>query len=179
MKSFSYATALSPDSARELVGEQGRYIAGGQDLLSEMKDYVAQPNILVNVKSLPGLNKIEQGRNAWTIGANVTISQVEEHAGIAKTFPGLQQAAAEVGSKQIRNLGTVGGNLAQHSRCWYYRQRDVECAKKGGDMCYARHGVNKYHSLYTGNPCISPVVSNLAVALGALDASVVVRDLIA
>lgn len=175
MKSFAYANALSAESARELCGEEGRYIAGGQDLLSEMKEYVAQPKILVNVKTLPGLNKIDSGREVWTIGANVTISQIEEHEGIAKTFPGLQQAAAEVGSKQIRNLGTVGGNLAQHSRCWYYRQRDVPCAKKGGDMCYARHGVNKFHSLFTGNPCISPVVSNLAIAFGALDANVVVQ----
>jgi xanthine dehydrogenase YagS FAD-binding subunit len=175
MKAFQYATALSLESARELVGEEGRYLAGGQDLLSEMKEYIAEPKILVNVKSLPGLNKIETRRDVWTIGTNVTISQIEEHEGIAKTFPGLQQAAAEVGSKQIRNVGTVGGNLAQHSRCWYYRQRDVPCAKKGGDMCYARHGVNKYHSLFTGNPCISPVVSNLAIAFGALDASVTVQ----
>lgn len=158
-----------------MVADDGRYIAGGQDLLSEMKEYIAQPKVLVNVKTIPGLDKMEVGKDVWTIGANVTISQIEEHEGIAITFPGLQQAAAEVGSKQIRNLGTVGGNLAQHSRCWYYRQRDVPCAKKGGDMCYARHGVNKYHSLFTGNPCISPVVSNLAIAFAALDASVVVQ----
>jgi xanthine dehydrogenase YagS FAD-binding subunit len=74
-------------------------------------------------------------------------------------------------------VASVGGNLAQHSRCWYFRHRDVLCLKKGGDMCYARHGENKYHSLYTGNTCISPVVSNLSVAFGALDATVIVlRD---
>jgi xanthine dehydrogenase YagS FAD-binding subunit len=90
-------------------------------------------------------------------------------------FPGLQQAAAEVGSIQIRNVATVGGNLAQHSRCWYYRHRDIHCLKKGGDTCYAHEGENKYHSLFSGNPCISPVVSNLAIALAALDAKVAVR----
>src|SRR5439155_21670531 len=143
-------------------------------LLGQMKDYLAEPKVLVNVKALPGLDKIEPGEKLWTIGANVTISELEDHDGIKKAFPGLQQAAAEVGSRQIRNVATVGGNLAQHSRCWYYRHRDVLCLKKGGDMCYSRHGENKYHSLFTGNTCISPVPSNLSVAFGALGATVVV-----
>src|SRR5882672_10200041 len=175
MKSFQYVTATSPASARELVGADGRFIAGGMDLLSEMKEYIAEPKILVNIKSLPGLNKIESGEKAWSIGANVTVAEIEDHPELKKLFPGLQQAAAEVGSRQIRNLGTVGGNLAQHSRCWYYRQRDVHCLKKGGDMCFARHGDSRYHSLFTGNTCISPVVSNLSIAFGALDATVIVQ----
>lgn len=175
MRAFQYATATSPENARELLGHNGRYLAGGIDLLAEMKEYIAQPAILVNVKSLPGLGQIEPGEKLWTIGANVTVAQLEDHSDLKKTFPGLQQAAAEVGSQQIRNVATVGGNLAQHSRCWYYRHRDVLCLKKGGDTCYARHGENKYHSLFTGNPCISPVVSNLAIALAALDATVIVQ----
>ena len=175
MKSFQYVTATSPSSARDLAGTDGRFLAGGMDLLSEMKEYIAQPKTLVNIKSLPGLNRIEPGASSWTIGTNVTIAEIEDHPELKKVFPGLQQAAAEVGSRQIRSLGTVGGNLAQHSRCWYYRHRDVHCLKKGGDMCYARHGDNRYHSLFTGNTCISPVVSNLAVALGALDAKVIVQ----
>jgi xanthine dehydrogenase YagS FAD-binding subunit len=175
MKSFQYATATSTAGARELVGADGRYLAGGMDLLSEMKEYIAQPTILVNIKALPGLTKIEQGDKMWTFGANVTIAEIEDHADIAKHFPALRQAAAEVGSRQIRNLGTLGGNLAQHSRCWYYRHRDVPCLKKGGDLCYARHGDNRYHSLFTGNTCISPVVSNMAVALAVLDARVLVQ----
>ena len=175
MKAFQYATASSPASARELLGNNGRYLGGGIDLLGEMKEYLAEPNILVNVKALPGLDKIESGAQSWTIGTNVTIADIENHAELKKVFPGLQQAAAEVGSQQIRNVATVGGNLAQHSRCWYYRHRDVLCLKKGGDTCYARHGENKYHSLFTGNTCISPVVSNLSIVLAALDASVVVQ----
>jgi xanthine dehydrogenase YagS FAD-binding subunit len=174
MNSFQYVTATSPTSARELVGTDGRYLAGGMDLLSEMKEYIAQPKVLVNIKSLP-LNKIERGAKAWTIGANVTIAELEDHADLKKAFPGIQQAAADVGSRQIRNFGTVGGNLAQKSRCWYYRHRDVHCLKKGGDMCYARHGDNRYHSLFSGNTCISPVVSNLAIAFGALNALVIVQ----
>jgi xanthine dehydrogenase YagS FAD-binding subunit len=174
MKAFQYATALSPASARELVGDDGAYLAGGNDLLNLMKEYLLEPKTLVNIKALPGTNKIESGDKAWTIGCNVTVAELEDHAGINKTFPGIQQAAAEVGSRQIRNVASVGGNLAQHSRCWYFRHRDTLCLKKGGDMCYARHGENKYHSLFTGNTCISPVVSNLAVAFAALDATVVV-----
>ncbi len=175
MKAFQYVTATSPATARELVADNGRYLAGGIDLLGQMKEYLAEPKILVNVKALPGLNKIEPGEKTWSIGANVTVAELEGHAGLKATFPALQQAAAEVGSQQIRNVATVGGNLAQHSRCWYYRHRDVLCLKKGGDTCYARHGDNKYHSLFTGNTCISPVVSNLAVALAALDAVVLVQ----
>jgi xanthine dehydrogenase YagS FAD-binding subunit len=175
MKPFQYATATAPAGARELVGEDGAYLAGGNDLLALMKEYILNPGILVNVKALPGSQRIEAGSKAWTIGAAVTVAEIEDHAGLKKTFPALQQAASEVGSRQIRNVATVGGNLAQHSRCWYYRQRDVLCLKKGGDTCYARHGENKYHSLFTGNTCISPVVSNLSVALTALGASALVQ----
>jgi xanthine dehydrogenase YagS FAD-binding subunit len=175
MNQFQYVTAASVASARELTRDNGRFLAGGMDLLSEMKEYIAQPKTVVNIKALPGLDKIQTGEKAWTIGANVTVAEIEDHKEIANTFPALQQAAAEVGSRQIRNLGTVAGNLAQHSRCWYYRHRDITCLKKGGDLCYARHGENRYHSLFTGNTCISPVVSNLAVALAALDGTVLVQ----
>jgi xanthine dehydrogenase YagS FAD-binding subunit len=175
MKSFQYATAISLSSARELLGKNGRYLGGGIDLLGEMKEYIAEPQILVNVKALPGLNRIEPGGQVWSIGTNVTVADLEAHQELKKVFPGLQQAAAEVGSQQIRNVATVGGNLAQHSRCWYYRHRDILCLKKGGDTCYARHGDNKYHSLFTGNTCISPLVSNLGVALAALDSAVLVQ----
>jgi xanthine dehydrogenase YagS FAD-binding subunit len=175
MNPFQYATATSPASASELLGPNGRYLSGGIDLLGEIKEYIAEPGVLVNVKQLPGLDKIEPGIQSWSIGTNVTIAQLENHAELKQTFPGLQQAAAEVGSQQIRNVATVGGNLAQHSRCWYYRHRDIACLKKGGDTCYARHGENKYHSLFTGNTCISPVVSNLSIILAALDATVIVQ----
>src|SRR6266404_9434701 len=102
MKAFQYVTAATPASARELAGSDGRFLAGGMDLLSEMKEYIAQPKILVNVKSLPGLGKIEPGATSWTLGANVTVADIEDHAELKKVFPGLQQAAAEVGSRQIR-----------------------------------------------------------------------------
>ncbi len=175
MKAFSYATAHSTDSARDMVADHGVYLAGGNDLLGLLKDYlVPAPDVLINIKSLPGLDKIEPGGKHWTVGALVTVAELENDAGIAKTFPGLHDAAAEIASPQIRNVATVGGNLAQHSRCWYFRQRDVNCLKKGGELCYARHGENRYHSLFSGNDCISPVVSSLATTFAAFDATAIV-----
>ena len=178
MKAFAYATVLSTDSARELAADHGAYLAGGNDLLGLLKEYlVPAPNVLVNIKSLPGLNRIERGNKTWTIGALVTVGEIERNAELAKVFPGLSDAAMEIASPQIRNVATVGGNLAQHSRCWYYRHRDTVCLKKGGDLCYARNSENRYHSLFTGNDCISPVVSSLATTFAALDATaIVLRD---
>ena len=177
MKAFEYATAHSTDSARQLVADKGAYLAGGNDLLGLLKEYLVSPNILVNIKSLPGLDKIERGGKIWTIGSLVTVAQIEDDAEVKKVFPGLHEAASEVASQQIRNVATVGGNLAQHSRCWYFRHRDTVCLKKNGDLCYARNGENRYHSLFTGNPCISPVVSSLATIFTTLDATaIVLRD---
>ena len=174
MKAFTYATAHSTDSAHELVAGNGAYLAGGNDLLGLLKEYLVTADTLVNIKSLPGLDKIEHGENLWTIGSLVTVAQIEDNAEIKKVFPGLQAAAAEIACQQIRNVATVGGNLAQHSRCWYFRQRDTVCLKKNGDLCFARNGENRYHSLFTGNPCISPVVSSLATIFTALDATAIV-----
>ncbi|MFZ5496223.1 MAG: FAD binding domain-containing protein [Verrucomicrobiota bacterium] len=175
MKAFSYVTALTPASAAELAGEEGRYIAGGIDLLGEMKENLVEPATLVNIKALPGIRDITPGDARWTIGAGVTLAALAAHAGLREIFPALAEAAAAVGSPQMRTVATVGGNLAQHSRCWYYRHRDVPCLKKGGKQCFARGGENKFHSLFTGSRCLSPCVSNLAVALSVLDATVVVQ----
>ena len=175
MKQFQYVTANSAEGAVELVGNSGRYLAGGTDLLGELKDFVIEPDRLVNIKELPGIDTIVQGESSWSVGANTILQELASHTGIMSAFPGLAEATERVGSPQIRNMGTVGGNLAQHSRCWYYRHRDIKCLKNKGVMCYAREGENKYHSLFSGNPCISPVVSNLAVILTALDATATVR----
>jgi xanthine dehydrogenase YagS FAD-binding subunit len=175
MKPFEYVTAQTPQSAAELVGGSGRYIAGGIDILGELKDYLFETKRLVNIKSLPDTRAIKTGPQSWSIGANVTVAELAAHAEMWEAFPGLAEAAAEVASPQIRAVATLGGNLAQHSRCWYYRHRDVRCLKEGGSSCYAREGENKYHSLFSGNPCISPTPSNLAIALAALEATVAVQ----
>jgi xanthine dehydrogenase YagS FAD-binding subunit len=177
MNAFEYATALSPDSARQLAGDHGAYIAGGNDLLGLLKDYLTNPDIVVNIKSLPSLDNIQPGQDRWTFGALVKIADLENSAAMQNAFPGIHDAAAEIASPQIRNVATVGGNLAQHSRCWYFRHRDTVCLKKGGDLCYAHEGDNRYHCLFSGNTCISPVVSSLATTFAALDATaIVLRD---
>lgn len=175
MNPFSYVIAQTPESAIELVRKQGCFIAGGIDLLGELKEHLAEPKMLVNVKVLPGTQEIAPGATKWVIGANVTLAALAGHAALRSAFRGIAEAAEEVGSPQMRNVATVGGNLAQHSRCWYYRHRDIRCLKKGGATCYAREGENKYHCLFSGATCISPVVSNLATALTALGAGVVVQ----
>jgi xanthine dehydrogenase YagS FAD-binding subunit len=175
VNNFEYAKARSIDGAIQVSTADSRFLAGGVDLLGEMKEYISSPSRLVDLKSVPELDNIDTSSPVWKLGANVTIADIARNEQIIAALPGLAEAAAEVGSPQIRNVATLGGNLAQHSRCWYYRHRDLRCLKRGGSTCYAREGENKYHSLFTGNPCVSPVVSNLAVILAALDATVRVR----
>jgi xanthine dehydrogenase YagS FAD-binding subunit len=178
MKPFQYASAGSPDEALSLVGKNGRYLGGGIDLLGEMKDYIVSPDVLVDVKgvSLPAApDRVPYGATAEQtqyLHANMTVAEIASDATIKGAFPGLSEAASEVGSPQIRNVATLAGNLLQHSRCWYYRQPDIVCLKRGGQTCYGQDGENKYLSLFSGCSCISPIVSNLAVMLTALHAEV-------
>jgi xanthine dehydrogenase YagS FAD-binding subunit len=129
---------------------------------------------LVNLKHIPGLNKITLNARGLTIGALVTLTEVEEHAGVRKSFPGLAEAAQSIATPQIRNLGTVGGNLCQRPRCWYFRLEEVVCLKKGGSECYAASGENKYNAIIAGGPSFIVHPSDLAPMLVALGASVTV-----
>jgi xanthine dehydrogenase YagS FAD-binding subunit len=181
MKNFEYLKAQTAESACEAAGKTSRFHGGGIDLLGEMKDYIYSPSRVIDVSGLD--RTIKDEGDHWKLGGAVRLVDLEKHPGLKKTVPGLVQATEHVGSPQIRNLATAGGNIAQHSRCWYYRHPDVKCLKNGGSTCYARDGINKFHSIFAGGACISPVVSNLGVALSALDATVqvmrkgTVRDL--
>ena len=108
---------------------------------------------------------------AVRIGATTSVADVERDAGIGERFAGLAQAAAAVGSPQLREMGTVGGNLCQQVRCWYFRHPDLQCWLRGGDTCYAQIGDHRKHGLEPGD-CISVAPSDLAAALLALDAQV-------
>ena len=162
---------LSAPSATD-IDDAPRPIAGGQDLLTVMKDYTSRPTRLVNLKTIPGMNRITINARGLTIGALVTLSEVEEHAGIRKSYPGLAEAAHSIATPQIRNLGTVGGNLCQRPRCWYFRLEEVNCLKKGGSECYAATGENKYNAIFGGGPSYIVHPSDLAPMLLALDATV-------
>src|ERR1039458_4656302 len=147
MNPFQYVTASSPDEAVSLIGKNGRYLAGGTDLLGEMKDYIVSPDTIVALRDFQGVDNMGLGPGGDTsIDSQMTIAKLAQDPRIQAQFPGLAEAANEVGSPQIRNVATLGGNLLQHSRCWYYRQPDIVCLKRGGDMCHAQEGENKYHS---------------------------------
>ena len=164
---------LSTPSATD-IDEAPRPIAGGQDLLTTMKDYTSRPARLVNLKSIPGMNRITVTARGLTIGALVTLTELEEHAGVRKSYPGLAEAAHSIATPQIRNLGTVGGNLCQRPRCWYFRLEEVICLKKGGSECYAATGENKYNAIFGGGPSYIVHPSDLAPMLLALGATVTV-----
>jgi len=153
--------------------DAARPIAGGQDLLTTMKDYITRPTRVVNLKGIRGLDRVEaDGKGGLRIGALVTLTQLEEHAIIRRNFPGLAEAANSIATPQIRNLGTVGGNLCQRPRCWYFRLEEVVCLKKGGEECYAATGENKYHAIFGGGPSYIVHPSDLAPMLVALGAAV-------
>jgi len=181
MKSFEWTNPTTINEAVKLLSVSGgdideapRPIAGGQDLLTTMKDYTSRPARLVNLKQIRGLDRITLNARGLTIGALVTLTELEEHAGVRKSFPGLSEAAHSIATPQIRNLGTVGGNLCQRPRCWYFRLEEVNCLKKGGSECYAAKGENKYNAIIGGGPSYIVHPSDLAPMLLALGARVTV-----
>ena len=173
MKPFAYVNAAGEKEAIAALGpERGKFLplAGGMDLLALMKDYVAQPDRLVNVKGLDRtIARTPDG--GMRIGAAVTLTQLAEHADAKRMYPALTDAAAEVGTPQIRNAGTVGGNINQRPRCWYFRNEEFPCLKKGGAQCFAVDGENQYHAIFGDGPCHIVHPSSLAVPSVALGAS--------
>jgi xanthine dehydrogenase YagS FAD-binding subunit len=151
-------------------------MAGGIDLLGELKDNLIAPNRLVNIKALD-LRYIKHSKDGVRIGATTTLSEVAADGELIKTYTALSEAAASVASLQIRNVGTLGGNLCQRPRCWYYRGEEFHCLKKGGHQCFAVEGENKYHAIMGGGPCHIVHPSDTAPALIALNASIKIQGL--
>jgi xanthine dehydrogenase YagS FAD-binding subunit len=177
MKPFNYIKPRDLKEAGQSAGNNWKDVlfhAGGTDLLGLMKDRLEEPGALIDLKALPGMDKIlyTPGKGL-TIGALVTISELAGHELINRQYAVLGQAAREVGSPQLRNQGTIGGNLCQRPRCWYFRG-EFHCLRKGGNLCYSVEGENKYHCIVGGGPCFIVHPSDTAVALLALDAGVTV-----
>ncbi len=171
MKAFAYVNAASEaEAVAALDAQRGRVLplAGGMDLLGLMKNYVAQPERVVNIKSLD--KTITVSASGARIGAAATLVELMEHQALAKAYPALIQSAEEVGTPQIRNAGTIGGNIMQRPRCWYFRNEDFNCLKKGGPRCFAVDGENQYHAIFGGGPCHIVHPSSLAVPLIAYGA---------
>lgn len=177
MKAFEYAAPSSLDDALKLLGGSGsEALSGGTDILSRMKDYVTSPERVVYLKDIKPLAGItgEANSGGLTIGAGTTLAQLLDHKGLKAAYPALWQAASEVGTPQIKNMATVGGNLLQRPRCWYYRAGNGLLALKDGKSL-VREGDNRYHSIFMtdGNALyVSP--SSLAVPLVALGAKAVI-----
>ena len=175
MQPFEYVEARCVQEAVELLAAQpgeAQIIAGGTDLLSEIKDGVATPRRLISLAGIPGLHTISDTGQGLAIGAMATITQVAEHPAVGSNYTALGEAASGLATPQIRNTGTLGGNLNQRPRCWYYRHPLTVCLKKGGDHCYAVAGASKYLCVTGGDRCYIVHPSDTAVALVALDAVV-------
>ena len=177
MNNFEYIqpkTLKEASKALRVDWQTSLPFAGGTDLLGMMKDEIESPDKLVNLKSIPGLNNINYTPGkGLSIGALTTIAEIAEHQLITEKYSVLAQAAKEVASPQLRNVGTIGGNICQRPRCWYFRG-EFHCLRKGGDLCYAVDGRNKFHCVIGGGPCFIVHPSDIAVALTALDAKLVI-----
>jgi xanthine dehydrogenase YagS FAD-binding subunit len=178
MNRFELAQAASLADARRLVAEKkgGILKAGGIDVLDHLKEHLLEPPRVVDIKRVAGLDAISAGADgSLRIGPLATLAQVAAHTGVRATHRALAEACGEAASPQIRNVATVGGNVLQRPRCWYYRLESYKCLKKGGDVCFAITGENRYHAIFGGGPSYAPHPSNAAVALVALDASFVLE----
>ena len=178
MRSFTYESASTIEQAISAIadGDGARPLAGGTDLLTLMKPEIVNPTRLVDIKRVAELtDAIETTGGELTIGALTTLSQLESHASIKERYPAIAQAAGLAATPQLRNMATVGGNLLQRPRCWYYRNPHIDCWLKGGSDCPARDGENGQHALFPSDPCVAVHPSDLPSALLAFDAELTVR----
>jgi xanthine dehydrogenase YagS FAD-binding subunit len=176
MNRFELARATSVAEARQLASERPGSVlkAGGIDLVDHLKEHLVEPPRVVDLKRIPGLDAIHAAPDgSLRIGTLATLAKVAAHEAVGRTHPALARACGEAASPQVRNVATIGGNLLQRPRCWYYRQESYKCVKKGGDVCYAVAGENRYHVLFGGGPAYPPHPSNAAVPLVAYGASFV------
>jgi xanthine dehydrogenase YagS FAD-binding subunit len=183
MKNFAYYRPTSAEQAVGLLDDKwgtSELLAGGTDLLDLQKEYIAQPDKVVSLGGIKGLTGIKVAATPTpaggpshlvTIGAATLIADLAAHSDLRRFFPALTTAAGDIGGPQIRNMGTLGGNLCQRNRCWYFRDEHTNCLLKGGDKCFAIDGENRYHAIFTqGHKCVIVNPSTLAPALIALGA---------
>lgn len=179
MHNFELYQPASVADAQSILEEQDDtwIIAGGKDSLGWFKDRVQQPSALVDIAGIEELHGIreEDGGGLW-IGAMTTLTDVVGNAAVRRRFPSLADAAAHVASPQIRNVGTIGGNVMQDTRCGYYRD-GFPCYRAGGNTCYANTptAMNREHTLFEASRCVAVTPSDTAPALAALEATFVIQ----
>lgn len=179
MKNFKLAEPRTLEQALALLSttaEKVFLMAGGTDLLAEIKQGVIEPDIVLDLRTTSGLNFINKENDGLRIGALTTVADLASNPIVRQDYPVLYEAASSVATPQLRNVGTVGGNLCQRPRCWYYRDLKAVCRKKGGSICFASKGRNKYHAILGGGICHIVYPSDLAPALLALDAQAVIAS---
>jgi xanthine dehydrogenase YagS FAD-binding subunit len=172
LANFSYTRPKSLKEAVKQLSSPGAGLhAGGTDLLGCLRDHVFDVKKLVSISGLAELKGISTtSDNGLRIGALTTVAEVAEHRVVNERYTALTQAARAVASPQLRNQGTMGGNLCQKPRCWYYRG-EFHCLRKGGTRCFAVAGENEYHCILGGGPCFIVHPSDTAAALVAFNAS--------
>ena len=178
MKPFQHVQARSLSHVTDLLaqhGDKARLMAGGTDLLGLLKTKAVPtwPERVINIKCIPGLDNIKADHGGLRIGAVTKLADVTDSPEIKKDYPMLAEAALSVATPQIRYMGTLGGNLAQETRCWYYRYPHeiggrIMCKRKGEGPCLAVTGDNRYHAIFGGKRCFAVCPSDTAVALAAL-----------
>ena len=176
MKTFANENARDVEHAIQLSAENretGRvthFAGGGSDLLALMKDRVIQPDMLVNLKPIKGLDQVTAAGGGLTIGGLITLDTLSRDARVLRQHAVLAEAAGSVATPQIRNVGTLAGNLCQRPWCWYYRN-GFPCFKAGGTQCFSIAGENQFHAIFGGGPSYIVHPSDTAPALVALDAT--------
>jgi xanthine dehydrogenase YagS FAD-binding subunit len=176
MKAFVNVNARTLDDAVDALvkahaaGRDAVIAGGGSDLLGLMKDRLIQPDVVVNLKTIPSLNRVSVEAGVTKIGGLITLDALARHPIVREQYGVLADAAAKVGTPQIRNTGTLAGNVCQRPWCWYMRN-GFPCYKNGGDRCFARNGENQYHAIFSQGPSYIVHPSDTAPALVALDAT--------
>lgn len=179
MNNFEYANPKTLKDAAALLGsswDEAAVLAGGTDLISLMKDYIYTPKRVVNIKGLKELGGIQKTGAGIRIGSAVTLDELAENAIVRAEYPALVHAARGITSPQIRNMGTVGGDLCQRPRCWYYRNGFGLLALDKGGQSMIPAGENQYHAIFGGGSAHFVSASNLGPALVALGARVKVAS---
>ncbi len=172
MNRFQWTDCRSLDQALEQSASADAVLkAGGVDLLDLLKEHIAAPRLVVNIRNLQGLDEIGEAQGGLRIGPLTTLAEIESSPLVRQRYPALADAAAHAATPQIRNMATVAGNLAQRPRCWYFRNEAFHCRKKGGTRCFAQDGENEYHAIFDNRTCAIVHPSGTAVPLVAYGAS--------
>lgn len=172
MNRFEWISVSSVDDAIAQLRDGAVVKAGGVDLLDRMKEGIDRPKRVVSITSIPGLDRIDADDVALRLGPLVTLSDIGDSPAVRSKWPAIAQAASKAATPQIRNMATVGGNLLQRPRCWYFRSEDFHCLKKGGDQCFAQEGENELHAIFDNDVCAIVHPSGMAVPLIAYGAAI-------